>query len=139
MPHPFVFVEGTRFTVHQLLAELANGRSIRDLAFEYDVKESLFKAALEELTRKLEICGGKFHYVEVVKTEDSEALVGRLRNWKFAQATKHLTGQPVYVREVVETLARSFGDCGWFEGDMGLIVGAALNVLYRIDEDGKGA
>jgi hypothetical protein len=72
--------------------------------------------------------------IEIVQTKDSDALVGRLCNWKFNQAQNYLNGQPEYVRRVVNCLAHTFGNCGWFEGAMGAIVGAALNALFTTDE-----
>jgi uncharacterized protein (DUF433 family) len=46
-------IEGTRFFVYQLVSEIAEGRSIFDLASEHDVDPSVFKKALEDLALDL--------------------------------------------------------------------------------------
>lgn len=56
-------------------------------------------------------------------------LESRLNNWKFETATKYLVGQSQDVKDVVRSLARTFGNCGWFEGDMATIIAAAVQSL----------
>jgi len=63
---------------------------------------------------------------KIVTTPSSEKLISRLANWKFCQALSHLKGQPQDVCDVIQSLGDTFGDCGWFEGRMGIIIGAAL-------------
>lgn len=65
----------------------------------------------------------------------SEALASRVLNWKFEQAIRRIMDIPGNVRErpdvahrldIVMSLNAAFGDSGWFDGDMGTIVGAAV-------------
>ena len=60
-------------------------------------------------------------------------LRSRLENWKFNQALSHLEGESREVKDIVEALARSFGNCGWIEGDQGTIIGYALTAICRIE------
>lgn len=66
----------------------------------------------------------------------SEDCQGRLDNWKFDQARDYLdataTGDE---RELVEALAATFGNSGWFAGSMGVIVGAAVEYLIGKKEE----
>jgi hypothetical protein len=62
----------------------------------------------------------------IIDLPASKQLISRLVNWKFGQALAHVGGQPHDVQDVINALATVFGDCGWFEGNMGIIVGAAL-------------
>ena len=66
--------------------------------------------------------------------KDNTKLRSRLDNWKFEQATQYLKGESIMVKNVVRALARTFGDPGWFEGDMGTIVAAALDCITAEDE-----
>src|SRR5262245_28641715 len=59
--------------------------------------------------------------------EQIDSLHNRLENWKFQQATRYLKGIRGEDRDLVEALSRMFGDVGWFEGDMGIIIEAALS------------
>lgn len=58
----------------------------------------------------------------------------RLVNWKFNQAKTLLKSggmseATTAEHDLVVALAQSFGDSGWFEGDMAIIVGAALTSI----------
>lgn len=66
------------------------------------------------------------------------ALASRVLNWKFQQAVRKFINLPGNVAEqpevydrlnVIRSLAATFGDCGWFDGEMGIIVGAAVNYI----------
>jgi len=64
-----------------------------------------------------------------------ELLKGKLTNWKFRSALSYLDGQTEEVKDVVNALCRSYGNCGWFEGDMGLIVGICVeSVIAKLIE-----
>ena len=59
---------------------------------------------------------------------DRERLIDRLQNWKFEQALDYCEPEAEYL-ELVEALAATFGNCGWFGGKMGVIVDAAISVI----------
>lgn len=60
----------------------------------------------------------------------NEDLTGRLENWKFESAKMYVDFDvSVDERLVIEALADTYGNCGWFEGSMGLIIGAAVEAL----------
>lgn len=61
----------------------------------------------------------------------NDELRGRLANWKFAQAAQHIAEEPEHVREQVLALALLFDNIGWFDGAMGVIVGAVVDGLLR--------
>ena len=56
----------------------------------------------------------------------NDDLKGRLLNWKFRSAAEHLEGESEETKTIVDALASCFGNCGWFEGDMGMIVGTLV-------------
>lgn len=58
-------------------------------------------------------------------------VVGRLANWKFKQALTFLPDDPAFAeqRAVIEALIRMFGNVPYIDGDMGIIVGAAVASL----------
>jgi hypothetical protein len=61
----------------------------------------------------------------------------RLENWKFASAQTSLRDQsrvgfatPTEVElDTVNALSSVFGNCGWFDGDLGCVVRAAVMFL----------
>jgi hypothetical protein len=57
-----------------------------------------------------------------------QQLASRLVNWKFHQAQQHLRpDHSIEVRQIVQALAATFGDCGWsFGGHMETIISAAV-------------
>lgn len=67
----------------------------------------------------------------------SEKVRNRLYNWKFAQAANQLEIEDEAdiqqgddgECELVCALALVLGDCGWFEGNLGIIVTAAVSPL----------
>jgi hypothetical protein len=61
----------------------------------------------------------------------SPELQSRLENWKFASAMQYIDGEPENVENAVSALSEAFGDCGWFGGRMGVIVGAAVDGLLE--------
>lgn len=68
-------------------------------------------------------------------TKDADRLISRIYNWKFQSALPYLEGQPEDVQELVEALANTVGNCGWGEGYLEVIIGAAADRL--IGEEGK--
>ena len=60
-------------------------------------------------------------------------LVSRLRNWKFDSALRYVGGEED--AEVVYALAESFGNSGWFDGSMGVIVGALVDLMTGGDDE----
>jgi hypothetical protein len=67
-------------------------------------------------------------------TKDSEDLIGRLRNCKFESAKKYMKGQPKDVQACIRALARLFDNNGWVEGDVGFLVGMAVDLLVGYEE-----
>jgi hypothetical protein len=62
----------------------------------------------------------------------TERAVGRLQNYKFASAASELTYDATKdERELVEALARMFGNVGWFDGDMATLVDCTVESLLR--------
>jgi hypothetical protein len=65
----------------------------------------------------------------------SDEVKDRLVNWKFEQAWRRLThgddsSAPTQEEaEVVQALADMLGDPGWFEGNLGVVIDAALTTL----------
>lgn len=60
----------------------------------------------------------------------------RILNWKFARAAELLDNANASQAEseLIAALARTFGDSGWFEGDVGLLVGVAVETLLVADD-----
>lgn len=68
----------------------------------------------------------------------SERVQNRLYNWKFGQAAEYYRQDDEGTEKegaLIEALARAFGDCGWFEGDMALLVSTAVSFLVGDDDD----
>jgi hypothetical protein len=69
----------------------------------------------------------------------------RLYNWKFASACGLLHEQILAgdvtptadEQDTIEALSRMFTNCGWFDGDFGVVVGVAVRSL--IGEDASGS
>jgi hypothetical protein len=63
----------------------------------------------------------------------TEETIGRLENWKFAQAEASMDHQGESPTDaeasVVRALSGQFGNCGWFEGTMATVVAAALDSI----------
>jgi hypothetical protein len=58
---------------------------------------------------------------------EEQQFTGRMINWKFDQALARIPPSlSTEDREIVAALAATFGDCGWFSGSIGVIVGAAI-------------
>lgn len=68
----------------------------------------------------------------------NDPLRGRLLNWKFTQALAYLGDEPDDVRRLVEALARLVGDAGWFEGDLAIIIAAAIETIAPLSPRWKG-
>ena len=62
-------------------------------------------------------------------TSDKTDLISRLVNWKFESAAQHVENLSVDDKELIKALAVIFSDSGWFEGQMGVIVGRLVNYL----------
>lgn len=69
----------------------------------------------------------------------SALCVNRLENWKFASALGYAEKGSTPTdseREAIEALSAVFGNCGWFGGSTGVIVGAAVDrVVTGYDND----
>lgn len=61
--------------------------------------------------------------------KENENLISRLSNYKFKSALDHLEGESEKVKTIVEALANTFENSGWFGGSMGDIVDAAVTLL----------
>ena len=59
----------------------------------------------------------------------NEELKERLFNWKFESALKYLDGETEEVFNIVKALADMFGNVGWFEGSLAIIVAQALESI----------
>ena len=70
----------------------------------------------------------------------SEKCEDRLHNWKFEQAQEYLgDAEPTdRERELVDALAAVFGDSGWLDGELGVIVSAAVGTLIPDEQEGGG-
>jgi hypothetical protein len=64
---------------------------------------------------------------------ENENLRGRLYNWKFESAKRYLNGETDSVKRIVRSLSVLYGNCGWFEGKMGMRVGAVVDSLLKIE------
>lgn len=73
----------------------------------------------------------------------NDDLTNRLYNWKFSQAAARLDGtEPEVVTDTVQALAATFGDVGWFGGDLPrlpTVIRAAVASLigYEVDDSGS--
>jgi hypothetical protein len=65
----------------------------------------------------------------------NENLKSRLINWKFESALKYLDGEEEGIKVLVGILARMYGNCGWFSGDMAALIAAALESIGIEDPD----
>ena len=71
----------------------------------------------------------------MVRNENTD-LINRLFNFKFEAALKYLEGEDEYVVDVVKALAETFGNCGWLDSNIGVIVYACVSkICPQIDED----
>ncbi|HRP30496.1 MAG TPA: hypothetical protein PKV73_01325 [Agriterribacter sp.] len=61
--------------------------------------------------------------------KENENLISRLSNYKFKSALDHLEGESEKVKTIVEALANTFENVGWFGGSLGDIVEAAVTLL----------
>lgn len=65
----------------------------------------------------------------------SEETLDRLENWKFHSAWHAVTGDPASSeatedeRELILALDETFGNVGWFDGSLSVIVAAAVSTL----------
>lgn len=56
-----------------------------------------------------------------------DRLLSELRKWKFVSALEYVDEEvPPGCRAVIEALAAMCGDCGWFYGNMGVVIGMAV-------------
>lgn len=75
----------------------------------------------------------------------NDNVIFRLKNWQFqfaarlvqASASADEQTEPPTETELllIESLARVFGNTGWFSGDMATIVGAAVSTLLPKPEE----
>lgn len=65
----------------------------------------------------------------------SEDCKSHLDNWKFEQAAERLDERATEdERDLVNALAQTFGNPGWFAGSMGTIVAGTIDYLVREEE-----
>lgn len=68
--------------------------------------------------------------------KENKRLISRLFNWKFGTALQYLEGEDEEVVILVKALADTFDDCGWIDGNMGIIIQACLfRICPQISED----
>lgn len=68
----------------------------------------------------------------------SPLVVNRLQNWKFNQGLTGAENDPDVTqkeRDLLHVLSRLFGNSGWFDGDMGALVDAALDSIIVSEPD----
>lgn len=60
-----------------------------------------------------------------------EELINRLVNWKFEDAYKLSKNLPLAYsqHELILHLATAYGNCGWFKGEVGRLIGSVVNML----------
>lgn len=60
-----------------------------------------------------------------------EDVAGRLENWKFSQALAALNADDATETEIhiIGSLSRMFGNVGWFDGEMSVIVATVVEYL----------
>lgn len=63
----------------------------------------------------------------------NEDCKNRLYNWKFRSAFNDLNSDATsYERDSVQALNDCFGNCGWFEGNIGELVGSVVALLIQL-------
>lgn len=67
--------------------------------------------------------------------ETNEKLRSRIYNWKFEQAKQYLEGENEEVVNIINSLSNMMGDCGWGDGDMGLLISIAVEHLIGPEEE----
>ena len=68
--------------------------------------------------------------------KDNQKLINRLINFKFRSAQKYLEGEDDDVVEVVNALATLFDNCGWIEGNMGIMIQCCIaKICPFLDEN----
>lgn len=58
-------------------------------------------------------------------------LKSRLENFKFGQATQYLDNESEYTKELVQSLSIMFGNIGWFDGELSIIITHAINNIMK--------
>lgn len=67
--------------------------------------------------------------------KENVTLIGRLENYKFRSAQKYLEGENEEVKLIVNSLAVTFENCGWIDGNIGIIIDAAISsIIPKYDE-----
>ena len=78
----------------------------------------------------------------IPKSKYTEKLIGRISNWKFQEAREalHALPKPEQMkilqsdRDLIGALAASVANCGWFDGNIGIIIGVAVDKLIGPEE-----
>jgi hypothetical protein len=68
----------------------------------------------------------------------NSTVVGRLNNWKFRSAAAYAQEDTQTTEDelaLIQALAGTFDNSGWFEGDLGLIVAAAVSTLVPEEDE----
>lgn len=76
----------------------------------------------------------------ITKSPQTEALIGRIFNWKFDAAKQLAASLPATVisndqRDILYALAAAFGNCGWIDGNMGIIIGCSVRELIGEEKE----
>lgn len=58
--------------------------------------------------------------------ERNPLLYTRLSNWKFNSAMQYVEDESFQVKALVKALSEQFGNVGWFQGSMAIIIASAL-------------
>lgn len=61
--------------------------------------------------------------------KENKNLLSRLENYKFKDALQYLSGEDDEIKDLVQALADTFGNVGWFFGTLETIVNAAVNSI----------
>lgn len=65
-------------------------------------------------------------------TDSTDRLKSRLTNWKFESAAELLSADDhTEAAELIHALAAQFGNCGHFDGEMGDLIAAVVELLLR--------
>jgi hypothetical protein len=65
----------------------------------------------------------------------NEQLESRLRNWKFSSAMNYVKGEGEKTERIVYVLASLFGNVGYMDSDLGVLVETALESIGIKNEE----
>lgn len=64
----------------------------------------------------------------------NKELASRLINYKFKSALQYLEGEKEETKDLVNFLAKLYGNVGWILGDMAILIDNALENIQATDE-----